>query len=66
MDNAICSNMDESKDDHAKWNKPEKDKHHMWKPKKKLYKWIYLQNTNIPTDTESIFMDTKGQWGGVN
>ena len=27
--NAICSNMDESRDYHTKWSKPDKDKYHM-------------------------------------
>ena len=29
MKYATCSNMDGSVDDHTKWSKAEKDKHHM-------------------------------------
>ena len=44
-----------------------KDKYHMisltcgmWK---RRYKWIYLENSNRPTDTESKLMVTKGGGG---
>ena len=29
QNNAICSNMDGSKDYHTEWSKSDKDKHHM-------------------------------------
>ena len=27
--NAICSNMDEPRDNHTEWSKPDKDKYHL-------------------------------------
>ena len=47
--NAICSNMDATRDYHTKWSKSERERQisyditYIWNLKK-LYKWTYLQN----------------------
>ena len=67
--NAICRNMDGSRDYHIKWSKPERERRmsydtaYMWNLKKR-YKWTYLQNKNRPTDIENKLMVTKGESGG--
>ena len=66
--NAICSNMDGSRDYHTKWIMSEKDKYHMVSftcgIKKKWYKWTYLQNRNSLTDIKNKLMVTKGEMRG--
>ena len=59
--NVICSNMDEPRDYHSKWSKPEKDKYHLILliyGIKKWYKWTNLQNINRPTGIENKLMVT--------
>ena len=67
--NAICSNKDESRDYHTKWNKLDKkwqipnDITYMWNLKK-WYKLTYLQNRNRLLHTENKHMITKAErWG---
>ena len=69
--NAICS-MDAPRDNHTKWNKPDREKQIsyditcMWNLKK-WCRWTYIQNRNRPTNTEKKFMVTKGKKeGGIN
>ena len=65
------SSLASQSDDHIKWSKSEKDKHHdityvtsIWNLKKG-YKWIYLQNRKRLTDFENKLMVTKGdRWEG--
>ena len=65
---AICSNMDGSRDYHTKWITSEKDKYkcitYMWNLKKKWYKWTYLQNRNRLIDLENELNGCRGEgWG---
>ena len=66
--NAICRNMDATRDYHTKWSKPDRERQiyditYMWNLRKG-YKWTYLQNRNRLTDIENKFMVTKGDGGG--
>ena len=45
--NAICSNIDGPRDDHIKWSKSEKDKHHI------IYMW------NLKSDTTELYKTEK-------
>ena len=70
--NTICSNMDETRDYHTRWSKPDRERQisyditYMWNLKKwwKWYKWTYIQDRNRPTDTENKLMVTNGESGG--
>ena len=67
--NAICHNIDGLRNDHTEWSKPDRERQisyeitYMWNLKKKkyIYKWIYIQKRNRPTNIESKFMNTKGE-----
>ena len=67
--NAICSNMDGTRDYHTKWSKSEGERQisyditYMWNLKKR-YKWTYIQNRNKLTDIDKKLMVTKGEMGG--
>ena len=60
LNNAICSNMDRSRDYRTKWSKSDKDKYHI----------TYMQNlktiykTNKLTDFKIKFIITKGERRG--
>ena len=62
----ICSNIDEPRDYHTKWNKPDReiqisyDITYMWDPKK-WYKWTYLQSRNRLIDIKNKLILTKGE-----
>ena len=63
--------MDGSRDYHAKWSKPDRERQrwhvilYMWNLKgKKTHKWTYFQNRNWLTDTENKLMFTKRHRGG--
>ena len=64
MNNAICSNMDGSRDYHTKWSKSDRERQiscgisSIWNLKK-WYKWTYLQNRF--TDFKNKCMVTKGE-----
>ena len=61
--------MDEPRDYHAKWSKPDRERQisydtpYMWNKKKKRYKWTYIQNRKRPTDIENKLMVTKEKEG---
>ena len=63
--NAICRNMDGTRDCHTEWSKSEGERQisydvaYMWNLKNG-YKWTYLQNRNRVTDVENKLMVTKG------
>ena len=67
--NVICSNTDGPRDYYAKWSKSDRKRQISYdityiESKKKLYKLIYLQNRNRPTNFENKLMATKGEmWG---
>ena len=67
--NAICSNMDGSRDYHIKWSKSEKDKDNMilfiCGILKNDKKWTFLPNRNRPTDIKNKLMVTKGERGAI-
>ena len=62
QNNAICSNMDGSRDFHTEWNKSDTERQisydipYMWNLKKG-YKWTYLQTE---VDVENKLMVTRG------
>ena len=62
---AICSNMDGSRDYYTKWSILSEDRerniiwHHLHVESKKEYKWTYLQNRNRYIDFENKLMVTK-------
>ena len=63
--NAICSNMDATRDYHAKWNKSERQcRYHMRSliyGSKISYKWLYLWNINRLKDIENrLVVDKMG------
>ena len=63
---AICSNMDGPGDDHTKWSKSEKDKHHrtslVWNLKYDTNELIYKTETD--SQTENRLTVTKGEGVG--
>ena len=64
--NAICSNMDGTKDDHTKWSKSGKDKYHLYVKSKKWYKWTSLQNRKRHKLCTQIYGYQRGKIGGIN
>ena len=68
--NAICSNIDISRNYHTKWSKSENDKmpydiYLLTGGSKIWHKWTYLWNRNGLTDTESTLVVVKGEgWIG--
>ena len=65
--NAVCSKMDATRDDHTKWSKSERERQiydiaYMWNLNK-WYKWTYLQNRNRVTDVENKLMVYQGEKG---
>ena len=58
--------MDGTKDYHAKWSKPDRERQlshvitYMWNFKKR-YKWTYLQNINRLTDKENEIVVIEGE-----
>ena len=51
--NALCSNMDATRDYHTKWSKPDRERqiYHLYvKLKERRYNWTYIWNRNRPTD----------------
>ena len=58
-------NIDESRNDHTKWSKPDRERQISWYH---LYveskKGTYLQNRNRLTDIEQKLIITKGERGG--
>ena len=61
--NAICSNMDGLRNYYTKWSKSYGKRQISWyhlpvEPKKKWYRWTYLQNRNRLTDTENQLIVT--------
>ena len=73
MEQNWVPSIDEPRDDHTKWSKPDREREifydiaYMWNLKKKRYKWTYLQNRNRPTDIENKLIVTKGEGvGGIN
>ena len=67
QNNAICSNMDETRDSHTKWSQKEKDKYHMIS----LISGIqYMAQINLSTEKklmnlENIFVVAEGEGEGV-
>ena len=65
--NTICSNIDRPKDDHTKWNKPQRERQiwydvtYTWNLKKRYNGFTY-KNRNIPTDLETKPMAIKVKW----
>ena len=65
--NAICSNIDRPKDDHTKWNRPQRERQiwydvtYMWNLKKRYNGFTYKKR-NIPTDLENKPMVMKVKW----
>ena len=53
--NAVCRNMDGSRDDHTNWSQKEKDSvwYHLYVESKIWYKWIHLQIENRFVVTKS-------------
>ena len=49
QNNAICSNIDATRDDHTKWNKSDRERHilyvitYMWNLKNKIYECMRKQ-----------------------
>ena len=68
--NAICSNIDRSRNYHTKWSKSENDKmpydiYLLTGGSKIWHKWTYLWNRNGLTDIESTLVVVKGEgWIG--
>ena len=63
--NAICSNMDRTRDYHIMWKTERQisyDITYMWNLKK-WYKWTYLQNRNRLTDIENKLIVARGDSG---
>ena len=61
---AICSNMNGTRDDHTKWSKLGRERQVAYDITyrcnlKKWYKWTYLQNRNRFIDLENKLMMTK-------
>ena len=64
--NAICSNMDGTRDYDTKWSKSGEDKHmpyqlHM--ESKTQYKWTYLRNRLTDIEKRLVFTKREGWWG---
>ena len=61
--NAICSNMDGSRDCHTKWSKSEKEWHmpHLCVDYNIWHKWTYLENRNRCTDIKNRCVVVKGE-----
>ena len=61
--------MEGPRDDHIKWNRPDKDKYLMilliCGIQNKWYKWTYIQSRNRHTDIENKLILTKGERNGV-
>ena len=63
--NAICYNMDGTRDYHTKWSKLDRERQisygtaYMWNLQK-WYKWTYLQKRNKLTGLENLWL---WQWG---
>ena len=56
------------RDDHTKWSKSEKKTNIIWyhlyvESKKKLFKWIYIQNRNRLIDIKNKLWLPKGEGG---
>ena len=64
--NAICSNMDATRDDHTKWSKSERERQipyditYMWNLKYGTNEPIYETETDS-TDIENTLVITKGE-----
>ena len=64
--NAICSNMSTTRDDHTKWSQKEKNIiYHLSVEFKTWHKWTYLQNRNRIREIENWLVVAKGEgvWG---
>ena len=65
---AICSDMDATKDDHTKWSQIKTNAiwYHLHVESKTWHKWNYLWNKNRPTDIENRLTVAKGERVGKN
>ena len=63
--NAICSNIDETRYYHTKWSKSEKETnivlYHLYVESKIWHKWIYLWNITRITDIENRLVVAMGE-----
>ena len=64
--NAICSNMDATRDYHTKWSKSERERQIPYDitynvESKIWHKWTYLQNRNRLIDRENRLVVAKGE-----
>ena len=68
QNNAICGNMDATRDHHTKWSSSEKDKYYMksYVKSKIGNKWNYLQNRNRLTDIKNRLVVAKEGRGWRN
>ena len=70
--NAICSNLDEPRDYHTKWNKSDRERqisydYHLYVESKKMIQMNLLTNRKRLTDRENKLVVTKGErQGGIN
>ena len=66
--NAICSNMNGSRDYHTRWNKLEKDKYHMilLKAKKMIQMNLFTKQKQTHRPRKQIYGYQNGKGGGDN
>jgi len=69
QNNAMCSDMDETRDSHTKWSKSERERqmphYHLYVESKIWHKWNYLQNRNKLMDMENRPVVANGEGKGV-
>ena len=63
LNNAICSNMDATRDYHIKWNKSEREKQIPYLEFKICHEWTYAENRNRLIDNRSVATNGRGGRG---